>query len=123
METNSIILESWYTSRLYEDIIHSLYNNLGLNNININITNENTNDQTVAGKYPTLSVDDVFYPAENPAVPAGSWVYDFSDGEDAKLGTVAIPGSELVSEAVDPVVLVAKNTDLNIALDGVRYTL
>ena len=43
-------------------------------------------------------------------------MYDFQDSESATKGTVAIPGSELVTEACDPIVLIAKSTDLGISI-------
>ena len=68
----------------------------------------------IAGVYPSLSYDDLMAPTSFPAADPGSWVYDFSDPSGPQMGTVALPGSDAITNCVDPVVMIAKNTDLNI---------
>jgi hypothetical protein len=70
----------------------------------------------IAGVYPTASLDEIMAPKTTPAAKAGTWAYEFTDSDGPQLGTVALPGSELLSNAIDPVVLITKNTDLNIVI-------
>lgn len=68
----------------------------------------------IAGVYPTLSYDELMAPVSYHAADPGSWVYDFSDPNGPQMGTVALPGSDAITNCIDPVVMIAKNTDLNI---------
>jgi hypothetical protein len=70
----------------------------------------------IAGVYPELTAEDLLAPKSFPAAPVGRWVYDFSDPEGPQLGTVALPGSDVVAQCEDPVVMIATNTAL-----GVQY--
>jgi hypothetical protein len=70
----------------------------------------------IAGVYPDVTVDQLMSPKSTPAAAVGMWTYEFTDPAGSQLGTVALPGSDVLSEAVDPVVLIAKNTDLNIQI-------
>lgn len=67
-----------------------------------------------AGVFPELSVADLLAPSSSPAAPAGMWTYDFSDPEGPQLGTVALPGSDVITDCVDPVALITKNTVLGV---------
>lgn len=71
----------------------------------------------IAGKYGSLTVDQLFKPYSNPRTKTGHWTYDFTDGEDSALGTVAIPGSIGVTEAIDPVCVIATNRQLNVKIE------
>ena len=53
--------------------------------------------------------------SEEPAEP-GQWTYDFSDPDGPQLGTVALEGSNVVSTAEDPVVMIA-NSEINVNLE------
>jgi hypothetical protein len=70
----------------------------------------------IAGVYSELTAEQLYAPASTPAAPAGRWTYDFSDPEGPQLGTVAIPGSDVVAAAIDPVVMIATNTELGISV-------
>lgn len=70
----------------------------------------------IAGVYPDITPDDLLAPPQSAsAAPKGTWSYDFSDVTGVQLGKVAIPGSEVITDCVDPVVLITTNTQLGIA--------
>ena len=46
----------------------------------------------------------------------GQWTYDFSDPDGPQLGTVAVDGSELVTNCKDPIVIIAEHTSLAVPL-------
>lgn len=66
------------------------------------------------GVYPDVSVEQILAPKTTPAPTQGQWAYEFTDPDGSQLGTVALPGSDLLALAVDPVILISKSTDLNI---------
>jgi hypothetical protein len=70
----------------------------------------------IAGVYPDLTPEELYAPTSAPAAKVGSWTYDFSDPEGPQLGTVAVPGSEVVTRSIDPVAIISKSTDLGIGL-------
>lgn len=69
----------------------------------------------IAGVYPHLTYEDLLAPISPPAPSPGAWSYDFPDADGPQLGSVALPGSDTISECVDPVVVIAKNTDLGVS--------
>lgn len=69
----------------------------------------------IAGFYPNLSVEQVLAPTSPPQPEPGTWNYDFPDPDGPQLGTVAVPGSDVITDCIDPVALIALNTDLGIA--------
>lgn len=70
----------------------------------------------IAGVYPEITPNQLLAPLPlSPSAAPGNWVYDFIDAEEPHLGSVALPGSEAITNCIDPVVLIAKNTDLNVA--------
>lgn len=68
----------------------------------------------IAGVYPELTLEEVLAPHSPPAGDPGTWMYDFADPEGPQLGTVAIPGSEAITDCIDPVAIISKNTALGI---------
>jgi len=70
----------------------------------------------VAGAYPGLTREEFFAVQSEEAAPEGQWTYDFSDPDGPQVGTVAVPGSNLVSSAIDPVAIVAEHPSLGISL-------
>jgi len=68
----------------------------------------------IAGVFPDISVEQVLAPYSSPGAPVGQWTYEFTDPDGSQLGTVALPGSTVITDAIDPVVLIAKNTILNV---------
>jgi hypothetical protein len=68
----------------------------------------------IAGVYPDLTIDDVLAPKSPPAAEPGKWSYDFPDPDGPQLGAIAVPGSELIDSCIDPVAVIAKNTDLSV---------
>lgn len=68
----------------------------------------------IAGVYPTLSIDEFFAPESSPSPDLGTWAYEFTDPNGSQIGTVALPGSKVIYDAIDPVVLITRNTDLQV---------
>eukprot|EP00600_Ochromonadales_sp_CCMP1393_P016978 CAMPEP_0175024938 /NCGR_PEP_ID=MMETSP0005-20121125/16777_1 /TAXON_ID=420556 /ORGANISM="Ochromonas sp., Strain CCMP1393" /LENGTH=175 /DNA_ID=CAMNT_0016283611 /DNA_START=152 /DNA_END=679 /DNA_ORIENTATION=+ len=68
----------------------------------------------VAGTLEDLTKEDYFAVIPNEFAPTGNWVYDFSDADSPQLGTVAVPGSILITEAYEPVAIITTNTALGI---------
>ena len=69
----------------------------------------------IAGVFPGLSLDELLKPHSNPAAPPGQWAYDFPGEQGLHIGSVAIPGSELITNALDPVAIIVKNTVLGVS--------
>lgn len=70
----------------------------------------------VAGSYPGLTKADLLAPESQASTEPGQFSFDFTDPEGPQLGTVALPGCELVYDCIDPVVVVAENLALGIQL-------
>jgi len=69
----------------------------------------------IAGVYPDLTPEELLAPGPaQPSAPQGSWGYDFSDLSGVQGGKVAIPGSIIITQAVDPVVLITTSTHLGV---------
>jgi Rubisco Assembly chaperone C-terminal domain len=68
----------------------------------------------IAGVFSEMTPEDLMAPPTDAAPPVGTWAYDFSDPEGPQLGTVAIPGSPVLTDSLDPVVMIATSTDLNL---------
>jgi len=68
----------------------------------------------IAGVFPGITTQELLAPRPNPSAPQGSWSYDFSDIGGVQLGKVAIPGADIITDAVDPVVIITSNTALKI---------
>ena len=66
--------------------------------------------------YPDLTPEDVLAPAQCPLIVPGQIAFDFSDPNGPQLGTVAIPGSDPITFADDPVAIVVHNHDLKIQM-------
>jgi hypothetical protein len=49
----------------------------------------------------------------------GQWTYDFSDPDGPQMGTVALPGSEIIASCEDPVVIIAEHFALGVPLPDV----
>jgi hypothetical protein len=73
----------------------------------------------IAGAYPGLTKEDVLAVSSEPAAEPGQWTYDFSDPDGPQLGTVALQGSDIVSGAVDPIVIIAEHFSIGIELPKV----
>lgn len=68
----------------------------------------------IAGIYPNISPEQLLAPKSSPAASFGTWVYDFSDPSGPQLGTIAVPGSIPITEAYDPVAVIAPNNALGV---------
>lgn len=68
----------------------------------------------IAGVYPSITLEQVLSPVTSPVASIGTWSYEFTDPNGSQLGTVALPGSHILHHSIDPIVLITKNTDLNI---------
>lgn len=66
--------------------------------------------------YPGLTREAFFAPTSEPAAEVGQWAYDFSDPDGPQLGTVAIPGSEIVTTCEDPVVIICEHKSLGLPI-------
>jgi len=53
--------------------------------------------------------------SEEAAEP-GQWTYDFSDPDGPQMGTVALPGSNVVASCEDPVVIIAEHDSIGVPL-------
>lgn len=53
--------------------------------------------------------------SEEAAEP-GQWTYDFSDPDGPQMGTVALPGSNVVASCEDPVVIIAEHDSIGVSL-------
>lgn len=69
----------------------------------------------IAGVYPELSPEDLLTPVSPPAAKPGQWTYDFADPHGHQLGSVAIPGSDIVTDCVDPIAVIAMAEDLGLS--------
>ncbi|KAJ8599115.1 hypothetical protein CTAYLR_006353 [Chrysophaeum taylorii] len=50
------------------------------------------------------------------AAEPGQWTYEFPDAHSADLGMIAVPGSDLIQFATDPVAIVANSEALGLPL-------
>lgn len=70
----------------------------------------------IAGAYPGLTREEFFAVRSEPAPPQGQWTYDFSDPDGPQLGTVAIEGSQVSNDCVDPVAIIAEHPSIGVQL-------
>ena len=70
----------------------------------------------IAGMYPEVTPEDIMAPAQCPLIMPGQIAFDFSDPNGPQLGTVAVPGSDVITFADDPVALVVHNSQLGIKM-------
>ena len=68
----------------------------------------------IAGVYGEMTVSDLFAPAYTPPTKQGYWSYDFTEPGGPQMGTVAVPGNDRLHQCVDPVVIIATNSQLGI---------
>ena len=52
-----------------------------------------------------------------PAPAIGDWVYDFPDAHGSEFGVVAVPGSDLLHAAQDPVAIIADSGSLGLLIE------
>ena len=73
----------------------------------------------VAGIYPGLTQAEVTAVPMAPEPPDqdGLWLFDFPDAHGAEYGVVAMPGSDLICGALDPVAIVASSGSLGLMID------
>jgi hypothetical protein len=72
----------------------------------------------IAGVYPELTPEDILAPAQAPLIVPGQFAYDFSDPSGPQLGTVAVPGSDTITFADDPIAIITRNENIGIKLNG-----
>ena len=70
----------------------------------------------IAGVYPELTEESLMAPYSEPPVSPGSIRYDFSDPSGPQLGTIAVPGSEIIGTAEDPIAVITTNEHLGIGV-------
>jgi hypothetical protein len=61
-----------------------------------------------------MTPEDVLAPSQIPLGMPGKFTFDFSDPSGPQLGTVAVPGSDVLTFADDPVAIVTHNSHLGI---------
>jgi hypothetical protein len=71
----------------------------------------------IAGVYPELTPEELLAPPSVPSGGLGCWSYDFPDPDGPQLGIVAIPGSDKITYAIDPTVLITSNIELGVKLE------
>jgi len=71
----------------------------------------------IAGSYPGVTTAELAAtPGTIAAAAQGLWAYEFPDAHSSEYGMIAVPGSDLVQYAIDPVVVVASSASLGIPL-------
>lgn len=70
----------------------------------------------IAGAYPGLTREEYESVTSEEAAEPGQWTYDFSDPDGPQMGTVALPGSNVVACCQDPVVIIAEHYSLGVPL-------
>jgi hypothetical protein len=70
----------------------------------------------IAGAYPGLTRQEYEAVTSEEAPEPGQWTYDFSDPDGPQMGTVALPGSNVVAMCQDPVVIIAEHDFLGVPL-------
>lgn len=70
---------------------------------------------SIAGVYPVLDIAKFKGAPKAPEANPGYWAYDFQEHGEHKWGKVAVPGSEILTTAIDPVVVISTNKDLGVA--------
>jgi len=70
----------------------------------------------VAGSYPGITLDEFTSVTTTSSAEQGQWAYDFADPDGPQVGTVAIAGSDILSGAEEPVVIIAEHTSINVSL-------
>mmetsp|Transcript_5574 Transcript_5574/g.10593 ORF Transcript_5574/g.10593 Transcript_5574/m.10593 type:complete len:230 (-) Transcript_5574:742-1431(-) len=73
----------------------------------------------IAGLYPGITKEEFKAVTSSPAAELGQWAYDFSDPDGPQMGTVALPGSEIIAACEDPVVIIAEHFALGVPLPDV----
>lgn len=73
----------------------------------------------IAGVYPGITKDEFNAVTSSPPAELGQWTYDFSDPDGPQMGTVALPGSEIVATCEDAVVIIAEHFALGVPLPDV----
>lgn len=68
----------------------------------------------IAGIFPEITPEDVLGPAQIPLGMPGKFLFDFTDPSGPQLGTIAVPGSDVLTFADDPVAIVTHNSHLGI---------
>ena len=66
--------------------------------------------------YPGVTKEAFLATTSEDAAEIGQWAYDFSDPDGPQLGTVAVPGSEIVTYCEDPVVLICENESIGVPI-------
>jgi hypothetical protein len=72
---------------------------------------------SIAGVYPELTPEELLAPPSVPSGGLGCLSYDFPDPDGPQLGIVAIPGSDKITYAIDPTVLITSNIELGVKLE------
>ena len=66
--------------------------------------------------YPGVTKEEIMAVTSEPPAPMGQWSYEFTDPNGAQVGTVALPGSNIISSCEDPIVLICGHFSLGVPL-------
>jgi len=70
----------------------------------------------IAGMYPGITKEELKAVTFSPPSEMGQWSYDFSDPDGPQMGTVALPGSNIVASCEDPAVIIGEHFALGVPL-------
>lgn len=70
----------------------------------------------IAGVYPGITKEELSAVTSSPAPEMGQWSYDFSDPDGPQMGTVALPGCNIVASCEDPAVIIGEHFALGVPL-------
>ena len=68
----------------------------------------------IAGVYPELTPEDILAPPQSQLLMPGEFAYDFSDPSGPQMGTIAVPGSDVITFADDPIAIITHSSHLGI---------
>jgi len=66
--------------------------------------------------YPGVTKEDINAQSSSPSAEMGQWAYDFSDPDGPQMGTVALPGHNIIAACEDPVVIICDHFSLGVPL-------
>uniref|UniRef100_A0A7S3PYS7 Rubisco accumulation factor 1 C-terminal domain-containing protein n=1 Tax=Chaetoceros debilis TaxID=122233 RepID=A0A7S3PYS7_9STRA len=73
----------------------------------------------IAGMYPGVTKEEILSVTSEQPAEKGQWAYDFSDPDGPQMGTVALPGCEIIDLCEDPAVIIAEHFALGVPLPEV----
>jgi len=68
----------------------------------------------IGGVYPGVTLDEYYAPKSSKEVSPSMWSYEFPDPDGPQLGSVSVPGSDVIYDCIDPVALISSTDQLGI---------